>query len=535
MTVVKEDKSVIILRNAIGDKKTAIEEFQKNWKGDFDKLRDFFQSFEIASSTEEDVIKPYFKDWSNIQGFGEILLRPSNYVECAIILRTCYLLNIHLTISAGRTNLTGSATPMGGVILSTNNLTKPSVELNIENQEATCPVGIPLEVFREEILKLSKNNLYYPSDPTSRNDAFVGGTISTNASGFIPGERGATRYWVREVRFLFPNGDMVDIRRGQYISKNGEFKLSYEGKSITLPVPTYERPKIKNASGIFSDENGVVDLLDLIIGSEGILGMVVSCKLGLDLLPEENLELFISLKDESSAIDFHDFLTNHFDKEFKSITAMEYFGYNSQKYMRHKEFLFSNENDVGIYLQIPIHDDTIEQKTDQWSSLFHAYDPSMDLDNIIVLNDPSNWKRFFEARHSIPDNALTKSKRLGGISIITDTIVPKDNFRLYLKKVHAKLNKAKIEYLLFGHLGDCHLHFHLIPKKSQEDSALKIYDYLIDLSTKLGGVYSAEHGTGKRKRNDFKKCYGNEAVKMVKRLKDAIDPHNYLNNGNLFS
>ena len=89
--------------------------------------------------------------------------------------------------------------------------------------------------------------------------------------------------------------------------------------------------------------------------------------------------------------------------------------------------------------------------------------------------------------------------------------------------------------MLFGHLGDCHLHFHLIPTNKQEKESLEIYDYLIDLSSKLGGVYSAEHGTGKRKRNDFKKCYGVEAVEMVKKLKSAIDPKNYLNRGNLIS
>ena len=214
---------------------------------------------------------------------------------------------------------------------------------------------------------------------------------------------------------------------------------------------------------------------------------------------------------------------------------MEYFGYNSQNYMNNKEFLFSNENDVGIYLQIPIYNESMDSKIEEWTQIFQSFNSDIDLDSIIVLNDPNNWKKFFEARHSIPDNALTKTQRLGGVSIITDTIVPKDKFRDYLKEVHDKLKKSQIEYLLFGHLGDCHLHFHLIPNNEQEKESLEIYDYLIDLSSKLGGVYSAEHGTGKRKRNDFKKCYGIEAVEMVKKLKNTIDPNNYLNRGNLIS
>lgn len=524
-------KVVNILQNHIKN----IYDLSQSWNGDFENLDSFFKSQNINSSYDIDIIKPYFKDWSNMEGFADLLVRPKNNIECAIILKTCYTCNILLTVSAGKTNLTGSATPRGGVILSTSLMTEPNIKLDLNNKDASSPVGIPLETFRNKVLELSNHALYYPADPTSRNDAFVGGTLSTNASGFVPGEKGATRYWVKEIEFLLPNGDLIDIKRGQYISNNGVFTLEYDDKSIQLTIPTYKRPKIKNASGLYSDVNGKVDLIDLIIGSEGILGIITSCRLGLDNNPKNKLELFISLQNESEAIHFHDFLNNYLNDDLSQITAMEYFGYNSQNYMNHKEFLFSNEDDVGIYLQIPIYNESMDSKIEEWTKIFQSFNAEIDLDKIIVLNDPGNWNKFFEARHSIPDNALTKTQRLGGVSIITDTIVPKDKFRLYLEKVHTKLKKSNIEYLLFGHLGDCHLHFHLIPTKKQEKESLKIYDYLIDLSSKLGGVYSAEHGTGKRKRNDFKKCYGTEAVEMVKKLKNTIDPNNYLNRGNLIS
>ena len=261
--------------------------------------------------------------------------------------------------------------------------------------------------------------------------------------------------------------------------------------------------------------------------------MVTSCRLGLSAKPKESLELFLALDSEVEAIDFHNFLYEYLNQDLSQITALEYFGHNSQKYMNNREFLFSNKKQVGIYLQIPIFTNSVDKKTDEWVNILHLYNPDIDLDNIKVLNDPNNWKKFFEARHSIPDNAITQTKKLGGVSIISDTIVPVHNFNKYIKKVHEKLKQSKIEYLLFGHLGDCHLHFHLIPNQKQDKDALKIYDYLVDLSSKLGGVYSAEHGTGKRKRNDFFKCYGSEAVNMIKNLKNSIDPNNYLNNGNL--
>jgi len=450
------------------------------------------------------------------------------------LLATCFEAKISITISAGKTNLTGSATPKGGVILSTDLLTGPEIKIDMQKKEVISPIGIPLEILRKKILELSNSKLYYPVDPTSRHDAYVGGTLSCNASGFIPGEQGATRYWVNEIELLLPNGELIDAKRNQYLSKDGFFKIKCSNKIIKVPVPKYKRPKIKNASGPFSSSNGVIDFVDFIIGSEGIFGMIVSCRLGLKKMPQEHLELFISLPNELQAISFHNYLFNLFDGAMSNITALEYFGFNSQTYMKHKDFLFKKETDVGIYLQIPIYNETIENMSLRWVKILNDFDKNIDTENIIVLNDPYNWKKFFEARHSIPDNALTKTKQLGGISIITDTIVPPENFSKYLKKVHNKLQSNNIEYLLFGHLGDCHLHFHLIPNDKQDNKCLEIYDYLIDLSTELGGVYSAEHGTGKRKRNDFKKCYGNDAVEMVKKAKLALDPHLILNRGNVF-
>ena len=529
-----KNSEYIISTNILKDYDQLLLDFSLTWENDYIQLDKYFNNtFNIISSIDKDIIRPYFKDWSNMPGNAQILVKPKNEKECSIILKTCHLCKIPVTISAGQTNLTGSATPNKGLVLSTSLLTSPDIYIDNNLMHVLSPVGIPLEKLRNQILKISKNQLYYPVDPTSRHDAFVGGTISCNASGFIPGEKGATRYWVKEISFILPNGDFIKAKKGQYISSNGYFKLSYNNKEINIPIPRYKRPNIKNASGLFSSEKGEIDFIDLIIGSEGILGLVSSCVLGLQKTPKDYLELFLCLKSENQAIDFHDFLYKYFNQDLSKISALEYFGYNSQKYMKNKNFLFDKSTDVGVYLQIPIYDGNIESKGDEWIFILSDFDNSLDINNIIVLNDPINWKKFFEARHSIPDNALRTTKSIGGMSIITDTIVPPENYKLYLKKVHSKLQKSKIEYLLFGHLGDCHLHFHLIPSKSQHNLSLEIYDYLIDLSSKLGGVYSAEHGTGKRKRNDFKKCFGKEAILMIQLLKKKIDPYFLLNRGNI--
>tara|TARA_Y100001970_G_scaffold89528_1_gene112889 strand:- start:16513 stop:18099 length:1587 start_codon:yes stop_codon:yes gene_type:complete len=503
-----------------------------NWT--FEKINTFFQNHLIDSQIDQDVIIPFTKDWSNIpDGHANILVRPNSEEQCAIILKTCQVCKIPITISAGRTNLTGSATPFGGIVLSIQNLIRPNINVDTTNLTVVAPVGIPLELMRDEILKQSKYTLYYPVDPTSRHDAFVGGTLSCNASGFMPGEKGATRFWVEEIEFMLLNGYSIKIKRGEYISHNGEFILKCGDENIILPIPRYNRPNIKNASGLYSSINGEIDFIDLVIGSEGILGLIISAKFNLAKKPTSSLDLFIRLKNENSAIEFHHYLYKYLNSDMGKITALEYFGYNCQNYMKHKNFLFNDDLEVGIYLQIPIYGNNYDTMVVEWSTLINKFDSSIDFDNIIILNDNLNWKRFFEARHSLPDNALRKTREKGGVSIITDTIVPPQKIDKYLTTIHAKLRESNIEYLLFGHLGDCHLHFHLIPDASQEKQSLDIYNFMIDLSSKLGGVYSAEHGTGKRKKTDFKKCYGDEAVQMIINLKKSLDPDLLLNKGNI--
>ena len=527
-------KTLLFTDKYINQSISDIEKLSAKWT--INKVHKFFINNGIDSNIDKDIIDPFTNDWSNIPGgYADILVRPKFPSECALILKTCETCRIPITISAGQTNLTGSATPFGGIVLSTKKLVTPNIIVDKKNKTAQCPIGIPLEKMRSEVLKLSDQKLYYPVDPTSRNDACIGGTISCNASGFIPGDKGSTRYWVEEIDFILMNGFFINIKRGEYISNNGQFHLCCNDEKIIIDVPTYERPKIKNASGPYSGFNEEIDFIDLIIGSEGIFGLITNCKLNLIDSPKDFLDLFIILDNESKAIELYDFLNNHFDNDLGKLTAFEYFGYNCQKYMKHKNLFFKNENDVGVYLQFPIFNNTLDIHIEKWIKILTSFDTKINLENVISLNDRDAWNKFFEARHSMPDNALSKTKQLGGISIITDTIVPRENFSLYLNKIHEKLQTFKIEYLLFGHLGDCHLHFHLIPNKEQENIALDIYNYMIDLSSELGGVYSAEHGTGKRKCIDFEKCYGTDAVKMVRDVKRSFDPNFLLNQGNVFN
>jgi len=326
---------------------------------------------------------------------------------------------------------------------------------------------------------------------------------------------------------------MVYASRGQYISSGGKFILDQEGTKSELPVPTYPRPKIKNASGPYSSQTGSIDFVDFVVGSEGIFGLVTACQFKLIKKPSDYLDMFFSLPTEIEAVKLHHYLGNYLGGTFDNLTAFEYFGVNCRKYMDHEQSLFSGDNQVGINIQIPLHNRAIEDAAAEWLEILMKAECGIDEDKILLLDTERVRKIFLEARHSMPANALEVVQNRGTYTIMTDTAIPPEHFPAFLEYTHKLITSKGIDYLSFGHLGDCHLHFTLLPEKEQLELGREIYDKVVDKSAELGGVYSGEHGTGKRKRRDFLKCYGPSAVEEVKRCKAALDPKFLLNRGNV--
>jgi len=490
--------------------------------------------FSLKISLDQDIVTGFATDSSNLPGHADALCRPESERECAIIMRACYATGIPMTISAGQSNLTGSATAEGGMVISLGRMTNPQVSVNMERKLVTVPVGMVLEDMRNLVLEQSEQKLYYPADPTSRSDAWIGGTIACNASGFIPGEIGATREWVEEISFLLPNGLKIQAHRGQYRSEEGCFQLKDLEKTIDWPVPTYPRPAIKNASGPFSAADGKMDFIDLIVGSEGMFGLVTAAVFKLAPRPTSYLDLFFSLPGEQDALKFQDYLYRHLDGNFGRLAALEYFGVNCRRYMDHETKLFYGDNPVAIYIQIPLTEESLESAAEEWFNLLLESDCGIKAEAVILLDNEPMKRTFMEARHSMPANALELVQQRGTYTIMTDTVVPQKQFPAFLHYVHSILADEGIDYLSFGHFGDSHLHFTILPEQSNLVRATELYDLIIAKSAELGGVYSGEHGTGKRKRKDFFRCFNQEAIEQVKQCKAAVDPNFILNRGNVF-
>ncbi len=495
--------------------------------------------FGVVLECDPDIVAGFANDSSNLPGSAQAVSRPANPRDCAVVLRACSQAGIPITLSGGKSNLTGSATPEGGVVmslvrfLSADGTGGPPVIVDAGAQTVRGAVGMIVEDMRKEVRRVTEGRLFYPVDPTSRADACVGGIVVCNASGFVPGPAGATREWVRAIEMVLPDGSLIRAERDQYVSRDGRFILETGAGRHEWPVPRYPRPAIKNAGGPFSALDGTMDWIDLIVGSEGLFGVVTGCTFGLRKSPDAVLDLFFSLRDEAMALAFHRQVQSHLKGDLSSLGALEYFGVNCPSYMNHRNLLFHGADTVGIYLQVPLYDRSLDEAAEEWMGVILESGCGVQDEAVMLLDSERNWTMFMEARHSLPANALEVVKHRNAFTIMTDTVVPPERFEEFLTFTHRILNEAGMEYLAFGHLGDCHLHFTLLPHREQLERGVALYDAIVAKSADLGGVYSGEHGTGKRKRKDFLRCYGPAAVEDVRRCKAAVDPVFVLNRGNV--
>ena len=489
--------------------------------------------FDVKVSMDKDIVEGFIADSSNLPGAASAVARPTTERECAVLFTAFYHADIPFTVSGGKSNLTGSATPPEGVIISLSNMLEPAVTVDVVAKTVTSSIAIMLEDMRNKVLKQSNNTLMFTVDPTSRAEAAVGGSLACNASGFTPGERGSMRYWVKELQVLLPNGNKVIIKRGQYISENGEFIFVSGDDEMIVPVPRHPRATIKNAGGPFSAVNGKMDLIDLIIGSEGLFGIITQCVLRLQDKPKDYLDLFFSLPEEADAINLRTYLGEHLDGGVESLSALEYFGLNGRQYMKNEEVLFKGDDKVGVYVQVPLHDKELEDVAEVWLEMLIDADCNINDDAIILMDSDHDREIFQEARHSLPANSLEVVQHRGTFTIMTDALVPEDKFAEFMEFTNNLIDSEGMDYLSFGHLGDCHIHFMILPTKEQLDQAVYVYDQIIAKSAELGGIYSGEHGTGKRKRKDFIKCHGELGVSEVRKTKTALDPKFLLNRGDV--
>ncbi len=491
--------------------------------------------------TAPDEIQGYLIDASNMPGgHAEKLFVPETADEVAEILRSANAKSIPVTISGARTGTVGGAIPFGGYVLSLERFNKIR-SIDKAGRAAVVEAGVVLQDFQRAV---ESEGMFYPPDPTEWS-CQIGGTIATNASGARSFKYGATRRFVKRLGVVLADGDTVTIRRGEIVSENGfiEFKTD-SGRMIRAKLPTYPQPDVrKNTSGYVSGES--VDAIDLFIGSEGTLGVIVEAEL--ELLPKPE-SFFSGIVFFASEHDLLEFVASVRDASFANrqipnpksqirtafgASLIEYFDDRALKIIAEKFPDVPADAAGAIFFEQETTSENEDELFSAWNELLERH--QADVEHSWFTTTDADREKLREFRHALPVTVNERIVRNKQKKIGTDMAVPDRNFASFLRFYKEKLDASGLEYVIFGHIGDNHLHANMIPKNDEEATkARHLYGRFIAQSIMLGGTISAEHGIGKHKAKYLYVQYGERYLNEMADLKRAFDPNGILGRGNLF-
>ncbi len=508
----------------------------------------------------------YLDDESHsFDGAAEKIVFPSTEAEVAALLKSAFESGTPVTVQGGRTGLTGAAVPLSGVVMNLEKMTRIQY-MNYSDNENLYSIAAEVGVTLEDLVRaISTKNLNvlegsgseehqkalaqflseshelsFPVDPTEMS-AWLGGIVACNASGARTYKYGAVRDWVRRIRVVLANGDILDIKRGEIIANDGKFVIVLsDGKEVVVQIPTYEMPKTKNAAGLFAKPG--MDLIDLFIGSEGILGIITMVELGLEKLPENIMTVMAFFPSEDDAVNFV------YDIRAPDSTVpmdfLEYFGPNAIEMIKEKASsagitvpAMKPDTKAIVFFEFSYTEETMEEKIMALEMILNEHNSSSE--SSWAGLDRTELEKMKTVRHFVPETvngliAQRKAEYHKVHKIGTDMAVPDEALRDYLKFYRSTLEAQGMEYVIFGHIGNNHLHVNMIPRNNEEvEQGMDNYMTFAKRAVELGGTVAAEHGIGKLKRAFLEVMYGEKGISEMQAVKRALDPKWIINQGNM--
>jgi FAD/FMN-containing dehydrogenase len=430
------------------------------------------------------------EDASGFTGAAEEIFTPESAERVCELLREASDQRIPVTVCGSRTGVTGGCVPNGGWEISLEKFQS----LQVEGGHARAGAGVTLETLQSAS---SRAGQFYAPDPTEWT-ASVGGTIATNASGSRSFRFGSTRRHVLGLRVAFMDGSLREFRRGD--------KLDFAVAAMPLPNTT------KNTAGYLLQPG--MDWVDLLTGSEGTLAVVLEAELQLLPKPADILSgvVFFSSDEEALAA----------VEEWRALpllSMIEYFDERSLQLLRTRYSEIPKRARAALFIEQE--DGDVDFWADRVSedSWFAAGD-----------QDRERFRRF---RHALPELVNDTMRRRGFMKLGSDFAVPIDRNKDMLEFYHERLRL--LDYVIFGHIGDAHVHANILPTSQEQFEAGKaLMTEFARQAVALGGTVSAEHGLGKRKAHLLALQYTAEQIESMRAVKRRLDPQWLLNRGNLF-
>ncbi|HTO16030.1 MAG TPA: FAD-linked oxidase C-terminal domain-containing protein [Edaphocola sp.] len=458
------------------------EEIESYFQSILDKERVLIdqESLEIAASdhTEDLVFMP------------QMVLRPTTTNEVSKILSFCNQHQIIITPRGAGTGLAGSCLPVKGGIVIDMQLMNKIIKIDIDNFQVITEPGVITEVLQNEV---SRQGMFYPVDPASRGSCFIGGNVAQNSGGARAVKYGVVKDYVLNLEIVLPDGSII-----------------WTGANT-----------LKNSTGY--------NLTQLIVGSEGTLAIITKIVFRLLPLPKKDLLILVPFH---SALEACEAVSKIFMAGFDP-SALEFMELDAikiaQKFL--DDYSLKIEEGVEAFLMIEVNGNEENILMNEIEGIVGVLE-IFKTGEILFAGNQKDKEKLWKLRRVMGEAAKNSS-----IYKEEDTVVPRAQLPLLIKKVKDLGIAYGFESICYGHAGDGNLHVNILKKDMSEENwnheLPKAIRLLFEYTKALGGTISGEHGIGWVQKKYMDIAFSDIEIRIMKQIKNIFDPNNILNPGKI--
>lgn len=421
----------------------------------------------------------------------EVVVLPKNTAEISQIMQLCYQENIPVTPRGAGTGLAGGALPVcGGLVLSTERLNR-ILDLDTENLQVTTEPAVITEILQNEV---AAKGLYYPPDPASRGSSFIGGNVATNAGGPRAVKYGVVKDYVLNLEVVLADGSVI-----------------WTGANT-----------LKNSTGY--------NLTQLMVGSEGTLGIITKIVLKLIPAPSHSLLMLVSFPSAMKACA----AVSAIFRAGIVPSCLEFMERQAiliaKNYLQDESIKIKENTAAQLIIEVDgNHLDALYENCEKINQVLETFD----CDEVLFADDETTknslWKLRRNLNYAVKDYSAVKK---------ADTVVPRAALPQLLEGIHKIGQTQGIHAVNYGHAGDGNLHVTLLKERLSEqywnEKMPLAMQAIFELVASLKGTISGEHGIGWIQKEYLKLVFSPVELQLMRAIKASFDSKNILNPNKIF-
>lgn len=455
-------------------------------------------SSEILSELESIIGKDYvFTDFESIQKYAhdetedlnfppQVVVKPNSAEEISKILKVANKHYISVVPIGARTGLSGGALCINkGIALSTERLNN-IIEIDEKNLQVTTQPAVITQVLREAV---AEKGLFYPVDPSSLGSCFIGGNVAENAGGARALKYGVTKDYVLNLEVVLPSGEII-----------------WTGANT-----------LKNSTGY--------NLTQLMVGSEGTLGIITQIVLKLIPQNKQNLLLLVPFFNAEEACE----AVSAIFRAGITPSALEFMERDAIEWsLKYNDNINIKVNDnVQAHLLVEVDGNYPEILMLEAEKIVEVVS-NFKIDEVLFAETEDEKNRLWKMRRTVAEAVKANS-----VYKEEDTVVPRNELPKLLKGIKEIGHKYGFKSVCYGHAGDGNLHVNIIKGNltdlQWQTEIPKGIREIFELTVSLKGTLSGEHGIGWVQKNYMDIAFTKKHLELMAQIKYIFDPNNILN------